>query len=262
MKRGQTCAGRLVLIDVGNTSTGIALCEGGRVRMVGRLPTGHTSDRAVSECLRQAADRRPFMGAVLCSVVPAVNGVWNRALGRFSRGPALVVDYRLELGIGIRYPRPATIGADRLANACAAASIHGVPSVVADFGTALTFDVVSADGHYVGGIIAPGLALMLDYLHERTALLPAITLSPVRRAVGRSTVEAMRIGGLVGYRGMVQALMTAIGDELAPARPAFCATGGLARRVVATLPEPIPVDPLLTFKGLRRIFELNVEARA
>lgn len=250
-------AERLILVDAGNTATGVAVAEGGRLARVATVPTQGTTRAAVRAAVAKAAGRSAFDGAVLCSVVPRVDDCWMQALGRVVKGRVLQVSARLRLGLGIRYPKPETIGADRLANAAAAAVRYGAPVVVADFGTALTFDIVSAEREYVGGIIAPGLGLMLDYLHERTALLPRIRLAPVRRAIGKSTVEAMRIGATIGYRGMVLELMRELRADLAPARVRFCATGGLARAVVGTLGARMPVDPLLTYRGLKVIYNLN-----
>jgi type III pantothenate kinase len=110
-------------------------------------------------------------------------------------------------GIGIDYPRPETIGPDRLANAMAARARFGAPVVVLDFGTAVTLDVVNRRGDYTGGVIAPGLSAMTDYLHEKTALLPPIHIREVRRAIGRSTEEAMLVGAVHGYRGLIRELV-------------------------------------------------------
>src|SRR5207237_4462826 len=114
------------------------------------------------------------------------------------------LDWKLNLGVAIDYPKPQSIGADRLANAAAVAQIYGVPAIVVDFGTAVTFDIVSERRAYVGGVIAPGLEAMSKFLYERTALLPRISLKEPRRAVGRSTTEAMLSGAVFGYSGLVQ----------------------------------------------------------
>jgi type III pantothenate kinase len=154
-------------------------------------------------------------------------------------------------GIGVDYPRPETIGPDRLANAIAARHRFGAPVVILDFGTALTFDVVNAAGDYVGGIIAPGLSAMTDYLHERTALLPPIHVREVRRAIGRSTEEAMLIGAVHGYRGLVRELLSELKRELKARRLPVVATGGYAALIAKALPEITAVDPGLTLEGLR-----------
>jgi type III pantothenate kinase len=160
-------------------------------------------------------------------------------------------------GIGIDYPRPTTVGPDRLANAVAVRHHYGAPAIVIDFGTAVTFDVVDARGNYVGGVIAPGLAAMTDYLHEKTALLPRVRLREVSRAIGRSTAEAMRVGAVLGYRGLVRELLAALRGELGTRSVRVVATGGYARLMAAGLPGIQAVDPLLTLEGIRLVWEAN-----
>jgi type III pantothenate kinase len=153
-------------------------------------------------------------------------------------------------GVGIRYPKPKTIGQDRLANAVAVHQRFGAPSVVVDFGTAVTFDVVDAAGNYVGGIIAPGLACMTDYLHEKTALLPRIKIREPRRAIGQSTEEAMLSGAVFGYRGLVREILTQLTKTIGQHLPVV-ATGGYARLIARKMPEIDAVRPNLTLEGLR-----------
>ncbi|MGO8765384.1 MAG: type III pantothenate kinase, partial [Limisphaerales bacterium] len=149
------------------------------------------------------------------------------------------------------YPKPASIGADRLANAIAAKARFGAPVVVVDFGTAVTFDVVNAAGNYAGGIIAPGLAAMTDYLHEKTALLPRIKIVEPKNVVGRSTEEAMLIGAVHGYRGLVRELISELKQELRVKQLPVLATGGYAKLIAAKMPEISAVEPDLTLEGLR-----------
>lgn len=164
---------------------------------------------------------------------------------------ALVVDHTLDLGVGIDYPKPSGIGADRLANAAALVALHGCPGVVVDFGTAVTFDVVSAAGSYIGGVIAPGLRAMTVHLHESAALLPALTLAKPRRVVGRSTREAMLSGAVYGYRGLVSRIVEEIRSErFAGVKPIVVATGGDARWIAEGVPMFDVIDPLLTMRGL------------
>jgi type III pantothenate kinase len=154
-------------------------------------------------------------------------------------------------GLGIEYPRPGTIGPDRLANAIAAKHYFGAPAVVVDFGTAVTFDVVSRAGRYIGGIITPGLAAMTDYLHEKTALLPKIRIREVTAIVGKNTEQAMLIGAVHGYRGLVRELIAELKRELKVKNLPVIATGGYARLMAAKLPEISAVEPNLTLEGLR-----------
>ena len=128
---------------------------------------------------------------MLCSVVPKKSGIIRRA---FKKWPLHNVSHRSRLGVGIDYPQPQRVGADRLANAAGAVAFYGAPCVVVDFGTAVTFDILSPDGNYVGGAIAPGLEAMTDYLHQRTALLPKISLIEPPGPIGKSTRHAMLAG--------------------------------------------------------------------
>ena len=157
--------------------------------------------------------------------------------------------------MGIDYPRPKTIGPDRLANAAAAREHFGAPVVVVDFGTAVTFDVVNAAGNYTGGVIAPGLAAMTDYLHEKTALLPKIKIREIRSAIGKSTEQAMLVGAVQGYRGLVRELIAALKRELKVKKLPVVATGGYAGLIAAKLPEISAVRPDLTLEGLRLTWE-------
>tara|TARA_A100001037_G_scaffold301923_1_gene332441 strand:- start:957 stop:1523 length:567 start_codon:yes stop_codon:yes gene_type:complete len=161
------------------------------------------------------------------------------------------LSHRNVVGLGIEYPRPKTIGADRLANAMAAVVHYGNPVVVVDFGTAVTFDVVDSKRNYVGGIIAPGLSAMTDYLHEKTALLPKVQLRNPRRVIGKSTQEAMLIGTVKGYRGLISGLLRELRSELGVRRLKVLATGGYADLVARDLPEVSDVDSGLTLEGLR-----------
>ena len=158
-------------------------------------------------------------------------------------------------GVGIDYPRPGSIGPDRLANAVAVARHFGAPAVVVDFGTAVTFDVVDRARNYAGGIIAPGLAAMTDYLHEKTALLPRIKIHEVKTVIGRSTEQAMLIGAVHGYRGLVRALIAELKRELRVKHLPVVATGGYAKLIAARLPEISAVEPNLTLEGLRLSWE-------
>lgn len=172
--------------------------------------------------------------------------------------PILFVSAKCNLGVGVDYPTPASIGADRLANAAAVATLYGCPAVVVDFGTAVTFDVVSAERCYIGGVIAPGLESMTNYLYNRTALLPKLTLAEPRRAVGRSTKAAMMAGAIFGYRGLVKEILARIVAEAFGNRKArVIGTGGYAQLIANQLPEIEAVHRDLTLEGLRIIGTLN-----
>jgi type III pantothenate kinase len=186
-----------LVIDVGNTSTSLAVARGLKLAMIQRTP----STEPVLQ-LRTVPAR-----AVIASVKPGVNKRWEKFLKAQGVTDFLWVNHTVNLGVPVSYPRPETIGADRLANACEAAADYGTPVIVCDFGTALTFDIVKKREGYVGGIICPGLPLMFDYLAEKTELLPHIKPVKTTHVVGKSTEEAMRIGAHLGYLGMVKEIL-------------------------------------------------------
>jgi type III pantothenate kinase len=196
---------------------------------------------------------------VISSVVPEKEKLLVRALEKKSR--VLLVRPDVKLGVGIDYPQPKSIGADRLANAASAVAIYGAPVVVVDFGTAVTFDIISSKKNYVGGVIAPGLEVMTDYLYQRTALLPKITPAEPASAIGKSTREAMLAGAVFGYRGLVKQILTEIKRELRESesrgKMKVITTGGYAELIAAKLPEIDLVHPHLTLEGLRIIATLN-----
>lgn len=168
--------------------------------------------------------------------------------------------YRNLVGVGVRYDQPQSIGPDRLANAVAVKNRFGAPALVVDFGTAVTFDVVDPSGDYIGGIIAPGLSSMTDYLHEKTALLPRIKIREPRSVIGRSTYEAMLSGAVHGYRGLIRELINQIREEMGVKSLPVVATGGYAKLMAIKLPEITAVDPLLTLEGLRIVAQVQVMA--
>jgi type III pantothenate kinase len=160
-------------------------------------------------------------------------------------------------GVGINYPKPQSIGPDRLANALAVKAIAGTPALVVDFGTAVTFDVVDRSGDYVGGVIAPGLSAMTDYLHEKTALLPKISIREPNGIIGKNTEHAMLVGAVHGYRGLIRGLIGELKRELDSRKLPVIATGGYAELIASSMPEISRVLPNLTLEGLRLAWELR-----
>ena len=241
----------IALIDVGNTHTHIGLANASRVLRHFNVCTadwsnGH-AERAAAKFFRGVSLRGAAYGSVVPGVTPLVSFFIRERLGV----AAWALTSRTLCGMGIEYPKPQTIGADRLANALAARQRFGAPVVVVDFGTAVTFDIVNRRGHYIGGIIAPGLEVMTDYLHEKTALLPRIKIRDVRAWVGKNTEQAMLIGAVHGYRGLIRELAARIKLALKCRDLPVVATGGYARLIAAKLPEITAVAPLLTLEGLR-----------
>lgn len=247
----------VLVIDIGNTSTSLGLFRGGRVFSVTRIEKVEQTHDTVATAVRRATRGRPVRGVAIASVVPALKPLWQDVTaGETGRAP-LWIGHKLSLGLPVTYPKPATIGADRLANAAAGVRLYGAPVIIADFGTAVTFDLVTRREGYIGGIIAPGLPLMFDYLAERTAQLPHIGWAPARGRVGKSTVQAMQLGAQWGYRGMVREILVELMRDPRLRRAAVCATGGYAARVLRGI-EPRPViNPGLTLLGVGCIYELN-----
>ena len=194
----------ILLLDIGNTNTHVGVATASRVGKQINVPTANWFSGKAASAVGAFAGKVPPTAVVLCSVVPRATPLVRRMAWQRWGLKALELTSKTVSGVGIDYPKPATIGPDRLANAVAARRHFGSPVVVVDFGTAVTFDVVDRAGNYIGGIIAPGLAAMTEYLHERTALLPRIRIREVRTVVGRNTEEAMLIGAVNGYRGLVR----------------------------------------------------------
>lgn len=241
---------RQLVVDVGNTSTAVALWDEGRVRLVAHCDGGfpEASERAAAIIARH---RVSFMAYI--SVVPRLDGKWRRfakAQGVLMRTVSCA-DFATSGrgGLIIDYPRPETIGADRLADAAGALERYGAPVLVMDFGTALTAAVVTREGVWRGGVIAPGFPLMRDYLFERTAQLPRMELGRGKvPKIGRSTEEAMRFGALVGYRGMVREIVLELSRNFHESFR-LVATGGFARWALKGIDMPFTVDPDLTLYG-------------
>ncbi|MDD5484005.1 MAG: type III pantothenate kinase [Kiritimatiellae bacterium] len=261
----------ILLVDIGNTSTHLALARGGRFMDVRRVPSRAQTRAAVRALLRACKRRHGIDGAVLCSVVPRLGGIWSDELEKVSGGKVLPLNHKLKLGIQINYPNPASIGADRLANAAGAHEKYGAPVIVMDFGTALTFDIVSSGGFYEGGIILPGPMLFAGYLAEKTALLPRLPFPSVRGAmsakgkpplIGKNTKQAMLAGLRYGCLGMVREIAASLKREKGLRGARLCATGGYAAIVLVGSGLGIAIDPFLTLRGLERIYRLNFPAKS
>ena len=238
----------ILLLDIGNTHTHLGLAVRGRVAHAQDTPTKNWFAGA-NELAAFLGNRRP-VGAALCSVVPDATPLATFAVQQLCGIDPRELTSKTVRGVGIDYPKPESIGPDRLANALAARHLFGAPCVVVDFGTAVTFDVVNRAGNYAGGIIAPGLSAMTDYLHEKTALLPKIQIRDTRAVVGKSTEQAMLIGAVQGYRGLVRELLKGLRAELKARRLPVVATGGYAKLIAAKLDDITAVRPRLTLEGL------------
>ena len=250
----RTVAAKVLLIDIGNTHTHLGLGRGKRIGQFLNLQTSDIVAGKAAAAFKRFTRGSVIRGACLCSVVPAaVEPVVRQVRELYGIEPLQLTPKTIR-GVGIRYPRPQTIGQDRLANAVAVHQRFGAPALVVDFGTAVTFDVVDANGDYIGGVIAPGLACMTDYLHEKTALLPRIRIREPRRAVGKNTREAMLVGAVHGYRGLVRDLISELKRELGVRRLPVVATGGYAALIARGVTEIEAVRPGLTLEGLLHVW--------
>ena len=248
----------LLALDVGNTNITLGIVRDGVVGAARRAPTRPSATVGEMDLLLDGllgldgvtlAEVREI---AVASVVPAVTDTITSLAG--ARDISLLVASAATVPLPVRVERPDEVGADRLVNALAAARLYGTPAIVVDFGTATNFDVVAADGAFIGGAIAPGLELGIEALAARTAKLPRIQLAKPVRAIGRDTVSAMQSGAVIGYVGLVKELIGAIRAELAldsAERAQVILTGGLsAAPWAADIPDVDAIDVQLTLRGL------------
>ena len=235
---------KFLLVNLNNTSTKLGLADEKELLAKKVIVTKNLSIPAVKRAIRQWE----FDHALVGSVVPKKTGVFRKLFG--TRMKEVTPD--LDLGVGIDFSEPRGIGADRLANAVGVTTRYGAPAIVVDFGTAVTFDIISRKGIYEGGVIAPGLGVMTDYMYQRTALLPKIDLEEPISVIGKTTRSAMLAGAIYGYRGLVRQIVTEIVARL-EGKVRIVGTGSYANLIAAKLPELQIVDLDLTLEGLRVI---------
>jgi len=252
----------LLTIDIGNTQTAIGMLDGEQVIGHWRLTTNaeQTEDelrislKALFEL--DGFTRSDIEGVAVSSVVPALTAAFRTVGGQITDGPVVVVGPGVKTGMPILIDNPREVGADRIANAVAARGRYGTPVIVVDFGTSTNFDVVSADGEYLGGVIAPGLRIATNALISGTAALRRVEYVPPRSPIGKGTVEAIQSGALYGHAGLVDGVMERVATELG-GEVTRVATGGLASTIVPHCSSVSTIDEFLTLEGLRRIYELN-----
>jgi type III pantothenate kinase len=257
----------LLAIDVGNTNTVLGLYRGETLVADWRMATDHQrmADEWAAMLVTLMAHRgcglHDVDGAICASVVPPVTTAMREMAERYLHTRLLLVEPGIRTGVKVNVDNPREVGADRIVNTLAAHTRYGGPAIVIDFGTATTFDVVSPDGEYLGGAIAPGLGIAAEALFRFTAQLRRIELVAPRSSIGKNTVHAMQSGVVWGYislvEGMVERIKRDMGDMGAAAK--VIATGGLARVVADHTHCVHIVDPNLTLEGLRLIYELNRE---
>jgi type III pantothenate kinase len=255
----------LLAIDIGNTNITLGLYEGDDLVSAWRLATVH--DRMPDEYglqllgLLEQADSTidDVKSCVLASVVPPLTATFLQACESYLNQNPLVVDAGVRTGLQIRYEDPKySLGADRVADAVAVQHLYSVPACVVDFGTATTFDAISAKGEYLGGAIAPGIGIASDALFQRTAKLPRVELVRPPSVIGKNTVHAIQAGLIFGYVGLVEGVVARFREELGQDMTVI-GTGGLAALIAAETDVIEHLAPWLTLDGMRIIWEMNRE---
>ena len=195
-------------------------------------------------------------GVIIAAVVPPLQPVFEEMTKNYCQVTPLVVDPGIKTGMPILYDNPREVGADRIVNAVAAYETYGGPAIVVDLGTATTFDAVSAKGEYLGGVIAPGIGISAEVLHERAAKLPRVDIARPRVVIGKNTVGSMQAGLFYGYLGLVDGIVRRMVKEM-EREPAVVGTGGLAHLILAESETVQRIDPLLSLRGLQILYERN-----
>jgi type III pantothenate kinase len=252
----------LLCIDIGNTNITLGLYEGETLGPRWRLAADH--DRMPDEFTLQllglltyaSLSRDDVHGAAIASVVPPLTGKWVEVCRQGLARDPLIVDGTIKTGVRILYDDPNAVGADRVVDAVAAYRLYGGPACIVDFGTATTFDAISAEGDYLGGAIAPGIGIAAEALFLRTAKLPRVDLQRPPTAIGRNTTHAMQSGLLFGYVSLVEGMVARFYNELGPHMKVI-GTGGLAEIVARETSVIQIIAPWLTLDGLRIIWDLN-----
>ena len=248
----------LLAIDVGNTQTVFGLFDDDRIAEQFRVGTdrAHTADE-LAIMLRAFVDLQSLDGIVLSSTVPQLIREYETFAERWAGTDLLVVGPGVATGIPIRYDDPREVGPDRIANAVAARERHGAPAIVVDFGTSTNFDIVSAAGEYIGGVLAPGIEISMDALFARAARLLKVPFEAPANVIGKTTTQGLQSGLVYGFAGQVDGIVDRIKDELEAPNAPVIATGGLAGLIAPHSRTITTTDPELTLHGLRLVWEKN-----
>ncbi len=252
----------ILAVDIGNTNVVVGYFQGEQIASLGRLATQRGATELeytvqIKNLLKlNGMEARTFEGAILCSVVPAVTGNMKTALQTLVGRNVLVVGPGVKTGLKINIDNPGALGADRVADAVAAAAEYPLPLITIDMGTATTVGVVDESGTFIGGMIVPGVMVSLNALAGNTSQLPQISLDPPREPIGRNTVDCMRSGivyhNAAGVDGMIAAIQGQLGRSCT-----VVATGGLAGSIIPYCKSQICYDENLLLKGLRIIYQKN-----
>jgi type III pantothenate kinase len=254
----------LLAIDIGNTNIMLGLYDDDTLGPHWRLSTNH--ERMPDEFAMQLIGLLQFAGVApdqidgvaIASGVPVLTSRWTEVCRDYLACEPLIVSARLKTGITIRYDNPDAVGADRIVDALAAYHHYGGPACIVDFGTATTFEAITAGGEYLGGAIAPGIGIAADALAQRAAKLPKVDLVRPPSVIGRNTVHSMQSGLLFGYVGLVEGMVARFKAELGPETKVI-GTGGLAPLIAGETSVIDIIAPWLTLDGLRLIYAMNRE---
>jgi type III pantothenate kinase len=254
----------LLAIDIGNTNIKLGIFDGDKLKATWSLATGiHRTSDEYGGVLLNLMERKKILpskvtGVALCGVVPPLLPTFVELCKKYLNTEPLVVETGVKTGMRIRLDNPREAGSDRVVDAVAAQNLYGKPVIIIDLGTATTFDVVSKEGDYLGGAIAPGIVIATEALYTRTAALPRIGLSCPKQVIGKNTVSAMQSGIIFGYIELIEGMIKRIEQELG-SKAKVVATGGQAYLLAQEIPAIEVVNPDLTLIGLRLIYEMNKE---
>jgi type III pantothenate kinase len=253
----------LLVLDVGNTQAVLGVYEGSDLRVSWRISTDirKSSDEfwvILRSLFRESdLDTRSINGVCISSVVPPLQSMLEEVCERYFKTKPVVVEPGIKTGLSILYDNPREVGADRIVNSVAGINLYGGPLIIVDFGTATTFDAVSAKAQYLGGAIFPGIGIAAEALFQRTAKLPRVELVAPKTVIGKDTASSIKSGLIFGYAEMVDGMVRRIRKEM-EGTPKIIATGGLAPVISEHSREIERVEPLLTLVGLRIIYEKNM----
>jgi type III pantothenate kinase len=252
----------LLAVDIGNTNVTLGVFDGDKLRATWRMATdvNQMGDEYAALLLPllnyQGMKASDIKEAAMCSVVPPLVGIFEELLERYFKVSPLVVRAGVKTGVRIVFDNPREVGTDRIVNAAAAHHLYKGPVIVVDMGTGTTFDIVSKEGEFCGGVIAPGIGIAAQALYTRTAALPRVELVHPQKAIGSNTIGAMQSGIVFGYIGLVEGLLARIQKELGE-KALVVATGGYAELIARGTKVIDKVNPDITLVGLRLIYQMN-----